>query len=203
MISSYRLGDAVLVSLVEEEINEMISDYPTSIGGKFLVEKKINKNIDNIDLITNLVLEHIQQNIELLPKDIDNSTVLHLRLGDVVCGNNDHEIGKRPFHIDEIESFIPNDDKMYVIGKCFFAKTSSSNYSECITESNKYLENVINRLGATHFDGGDADIDLCCAVQSKHFIQGKGYFSQLILEIRNKIIFRHLMNESGISYQFI
>lgn len=58
---------------------------------------------------------------------------------------------------------------------------------ECVELSNKYLQNVINELEAEHFDSGNADIDLCCAVKSKLFLQGRGYFSKLIFEIRKKL----------------
>jgi hypothetical protein len=34
-------------------------------------------------------------------------------------------------------------------------------------------------------------LDLCCAVKSKCFVQGTGYFSKLIIEIRKKL---HLQN---------
>jgi hypothetical protein len=42
-------------------------------------------------------------------------------------------------------------------------------------------------LRAEYFDSGNADIDLYCAVKSKIFIQGKGYFSKLIVEIRKRL----------------
>jgi len=45
---------------------------------------------------------------------------------------------------------------------------------------------VINELEAEYFVSNDADIDLYCAVKSKIFVQGKGFFSQLIVEIRKK-----------------
>jgi len=45
----------------------------------------------------------------------------------------------------------------------------------------------MNELNAEHFDSVNADIDLCCAVKSKLFIQGKGYYSKLIVEIRKKL----------------
>ena len=82
---------------------------------------------------------------------------------------------------------INDHNKKYIIGKCFFAIYSSRNYDECIHKSNVYLQNVINELHAEHFNSGNADTDLCCAVKSKVFIQGKGYFSKLIIEIRKKL----------------
>jgi len=79
--------------------------------------------------------------------------------------------------VNYIKSLLANDtNQKYVIGKCFFAKPSSTNYEECITLSNEYLHNVINELQAEHFNSGNADIDLCCAVKSKLFIQGRGVF---------------------------
>ena len=133
-------------------------------------------------------MEHIEQNLDLLPKNITDSTLIHLRLGDVVAGNEDHEQQKRPLGVDYIKSLLSNDtNQKYVIGKCFFAKTSSKNYKECIKLSNDYLNNVINELHAEHFNSGNADIDLCCAVKCKLFIQGKGFFSKLIVEIRKKL----------------
>jgi hypothetical protein len=90
--------------------------------------------------------------------------------------------------IDYIKSLVINDiNPKYVIGKCFFAKPSSTNYEECINLSNKYLHNVINELEAKYFNSGNPDIDLYCAVKSKIFIQGKGFFSKLIVEIRKKL----------------
>jgi len=109
-----------------------------------------------------------------------------LRLGDVVAGDKWHEKHKRPFDVDFYKSVIPNQNT-YVIGKPFFAKTSSTNYEESVEISEKYLENLINELGAKHFDGGHADIDLCCAVACECFVQGKGFFSDLIVQIRKKL----------------
>jgi hypothetical protein len=187
MISPYRLGDLVHTDLDGYTKYEILTHYPHSIASKYILEKQTNIN-SNIDIITNIVLKHIKQVEHLIPQDIDNSTLIHLRLGDVVGGNEWHEKLKRPLEIDYLKSLVVSDsNKKYVIGKCFFAKPSSTNYEECITLSNKYLENVINHIQAEHFNSGDADIDLCCAVKAKLFIQGKGFFSKLIVDIRKKL----------------
>ena len=133
-------------------------------------------------------MEYIDKNIELLPKDISESIVIHLRLGDVIGGNEWHERAKRPLSIDYLKQLLDqNIRKKYVIGKCHFGTHSSPNIEESITLSNKYLKDVINEFEAEHFNSGNADLDLCCAVKSKLFIQGKGYYSQLIVDIRNKL----------------
>jgi len=188
MISSYRLGDLVLLDLAKNEKNEILMEHPNSIGSKYILEKRNNTSCNNIDLITKIVMEQIEQNLHFLPKNITDSTLIHLRLGDVVAGNESHEKVKRPLEVDYIKSLVSNDNNpKYVIGKCFFARLSSTNYEECINKSNEYLHNVVNELQAEYFNSGNADIDLCCAVKSKLFIQGRGFFSKLIVEIRKKL----------------
>ena len=131
--------------------------------------------------------------MDFLPKDICDSTVIHLRLGDVVAGNEWHEKLKRPVSRKYIKWLLNNDNnKKYIIGKCFFAKTSSKNYDDCINSSNIYLQNVIKELKAEYFDSGNADIDLCCAIKSKVFLQGRGFFSKLIVEIRKKLNLKNI-----------
>jgi hypothetical protein len=90
MISSYRLGDLVFLDLSEGDINDIFVEHPNSIGSRYIAEKRNNNMNDNIDIITNIVLEKIEQIGDLLPKDISESTLIHLRLGDVVCGNEWH-----------------------------------------------------------------------------------------------------------------
>jgi hypothetical protein len=188
MISSYRLGDLVLLSLTESEENDILKEHPNSIGSRYILQKRKNKHFDNINLITTIVMKNIGQYVDLLPKNISESTLIHLRLGDVVAGNAWHEKIKRPLEVDYIKSLVAHDNNpKYVIGKCFFAKPSSTNYEECIHLSNEYLHNVINELDAEYFDSGNPDVDLYCAVKSKIFIQGRGYFSKLIVEIRKKL----------------
>ncbi len=189
MISSYRLGDlSTSLILSYEEEDEILIQHPNSIGSKFIIEKRNNNNNSNIDILTKIILEHTEQISHLLPNDIQDSTVIHTRLGDVVGGNEWHEKLKRPLEIDQIKSLLYTDNnKKYIIGKCFFAKTSSTNYDECICLSNKYLEDLLIEFNAVHFDSGNADIDLCCAVKSKLFLQGRGFFSKLISDVRKKL----------------
>ena len=197
------MGDLVLVGLNEIEQNNilrehpdsigskyilLIREHPDSIGSKYFLENIKNNYHDNVDLITKIIMENMEQNLDLLPKNITESTVIHLRLGDVVAGNEFHEKSKRPFEINYIKSLLVDDiNPKYVIGKCHFGKLSSTNYEKCINLSNEYLNNVINELQAVHFNSGNPDIDLYCAIKSKKFLQGRGYYSKLIVEIRKKL----------------
>ena len=42
MISPYRLGDLVFMWVEEEDQKLILSDYPDSIGAKFILEKRKN-----------------------------------------------------------------------------------------------------------------------------------------------------------------
>jgi len=188
MISSYRLGDLVILqNLSRCEENDILRDHPDSIGAMFVKVKRCGsyQSRYNIDVITKLIEEYAQKHMGCLPSNIQESTVIHLRLGDVVAGNEWHEKLKRPLEISELEKKLEGDtNPRYVLGKCFFASLSSTNYEECIAASDRYLADVVGSLGAVHFDSGCADTDLCCAVMAKQFIQGRGYFSELIVEVR-------------------
>ena len=187
MISSYRLGDLILLgNLSAQEKDNILTEHPNSFGSKYILKKKGDDN--NINVITEIVLEYLEQNAKLLPSDISESTLIHLRLGDVVGGNEWHEKLKRPLAVECIKSSLVNyNNKKYVIGKSFFAWCSSTNYEECNRLSNTYLQEVINELQAEHIDSENADLDLCCAVKSKIFVQGRGHFSKLIVDIRKNM----------------
>lgn len=181
LVSSYRLGDLYYNLLYESDKVEILQNHPNTVACDY-----ISSDEKGIDGITNIILRYVEQNKHLLPEDIEDSTVVHLRLGDVIAGNEWHEKIKRPIEIEFYKNIEPTQNT-YVIGKPFFAKTSSNNYDECLTSSDEYKETIIRELNAKYFDGGHADIDLCCAIKCKRFVQGRGYFSSLIVEVRKKL----------------
>jgi len=188
MISPYRLGDLVFMWVEEEDQKLILSDYPDSIGAKFILEKGKNNHRDNMSIMYDIVSDLLKKDNDIIPQDVDDSTVIHLRLGDVIAGTTYHEQGKRPLSVDYLkEELKDNTDKRYVMGKCFFARASSTNYVECVKKSNEYLQSVITELDAEYFDSGNADIDLLFGIKSKLFVQGKGYFSKLIVFLRQRM----------------
>ena len=187
-LSNYRLGDLIFFPGLFDSnlLHKIINDYPDSFASKYIIYQSIH-NQDNLEVIMNIVLSFIKNNNILFPKDINEATVIHLRLGDVIAGNTWHEKQKRPLDIDDMKILLENDNnKKYIIGKQFYCDTSSTNYDECNLLSIKYLNNVISTFNAIHLDN-TADIDLCCGVMAKQFLQGRGYFSKLIGEIRKKL----------------
>jgi hypothetical protein len=189
ILSSYRLGDLYNgynkeTMHTQDIADEILLDFPESIGAEYI---KRCRHYQDIDTMVEIVLEFVKKYKDIIPKEVEQSTVIHLRIGDVVAGTTDHEQMKRPLSIDYYKDKLEPNEKIYVIGKCFFARPSSKNYDECIDKSNKYLKEIIDGLNATHYDGGNADVDLCFAVLSKRFFQGRGFYSKLITVIRNKL----------------
>ncbi len=193
-LSSYRLGDLVFLQLKEDEQKNILNNHHDSIGTEYihtikkLTQMRYRLNIfQKIEIITKIALKHSQKYKDLYPVDIKNSTLVHLRLGDVISGTHSYEKIRRPLPIEILKKIIPKNNKVYIIGKPFFGKPSSTNYEECVINSEKYLESALTELNGTHFDGNSADADLCCALNAKYFVQGKGYYSKLIVEIRKKM----------------
>ncbi len=86
-----------------------------------LLQKKKNQNQNNIDLITRIVTDYIKETYYYFPDDISESTVIHVRLGDVVAGTTWHELGKRPLEINHLKQLTDKQtNKKYIIGNCFF-----------------------------------------------------------------------------------
>jgi len=195
-MSSYRIGDIIIQGVNDASLNsELLTENPNTIGSDYILSDPILK-FDRIGLATQIILNHNQKYNHLFPQDIKNSTVVHLRLGDSL-GDHFYEKRLRPIDVSYYQLVIPH-GKVYVIGKCHFGKGSSTNYDECKELSNKYMRDILNTLGATHFDGGHPDIDLCFAIKAKHFIQGRGFYSQLIVEIRRRIGLKSVETHSHI-----
>ncbi len=193
-LSSYRLGDLVFLQLKEDEQKNILNNHPDSIGAEYiniikkLTQMKYRLNIfQKIEIITKIALKHCIKYKDLYPDDIKNSTLVHLRLGDVISGTHSYEKIRRPLPVEILKKVIPKNNKLYIIGKPFFGKPSSTNYEECVINSEKYLQDALTELNGTHFDGNSADADLCCALNAKCFVQGKGYYSKLIVEMRKKL----------------
>lgn len=208
-ISSYRLGDLVFLSIEKDLMLDIITNKPNSIGAQYIIAMQNPPNFDirriytreeivnfRLNVIYKIIIDYINKNKHLLPDDIENSTVVHLRLGDVLVPELDHEKTKIPLQTHDIKLLLDNynnintnniNNKIYIIGKPHYSAVSSKNYEECNIKSNEYLEEVKNLLNATHITNEDADIDLITGIQAKLFFQGRGYYSLLIKRIRDML----------------
>jgi len=199
--SIYKLGRLVLTPMNGNEMTQILLNYRNSIAGKFIIKlfeieslttTKITDEILNkrIEILLSIINEFIPNINHKLPDDIQQSTVIHLRLGDAIAGITEYEKERRPIPANEIKLLLDNYNKnnnKYIIGKPFFSKESSINYDECIDKSNIYLNEVVELLNAKHISiNNSADVDLCCGIQAKLFVKGRGYFSKLISIIRKR-----------------
>jgi hypothetical protein len=209
ILSSYRLGDLVILSnLTENEKNKLCLEHPNTFGDEYIKLNlpSTNKIENNIKHITSIVINFINNNSDLFPSDIQDSIVIHIRLGDVLAGVNNCEITKRPLEIDLLESIISSIKEpyknIYIIGKSHYGSSSFDidKYDECKLLSDKYLNDCLSRFNAIHFNSNNPDIDLCFAIKSKLFIQGKGNYSKLILEIRKKLNLNSIETNYDIYY---
>jgi hypothetical protein len=211
ILSSYRLGDLVILSnLTEYEKEKLCLEHPNSFGDEYIklnlpntiFTNKIENKIKNI---TSIVSNFINNN-DLFPSDIEDSIVIHIRLGDVLAGLNNCETSKRPLDIDFLQSIIDSIKEpyknIYIIGKSHYGSSSFDidKYDECKLLSDKYLNDCLARFNAIHFNSNNPDIDLCCAIKSKLFIQGKGNYSKLILEIRKYLNLNSIETNYDIYY---
>jgi hypothetical protein len=202
-VSIYKLGRLILTPMDGNEMTQILLNYRNSIAGKFIIklfeiESIVKPNTiitseilnKRIDILLSIINEYIPNINHKLPIDIQQSTVIHLRLGDVIAGITEYEYERRPIPANEIKLLLDNDknNNKYIIGKPFFSKESSINYDECIDKSNIYVNEVVELLNAKHISmNNSADIDLCCGIQAKLFVKGRGYYSKLITIIRKRL----------------
>ena len=197
--STYRLGDLVKIGLKRWDKVDLLKDHPDSIGAEFIQSENNENYIENQSIYTiyyknnallricKIVQKYLIKYKNLLPPDIENSTVIHLRLGDAVAGQLFAAVTRRPLDTQIYKEYInkgyiSTDEKIYIIGKCHFGHIN--NYDECVKASNNHLNEVKKIFNATYFNSGNADIDLCCAVKCKKFVQGRGNYSDIIVQIR-------------------
>jgi len=209
--SIYKLGRLVLTPMNGNEMTQILLNYRNSIAGRFILklfeiepvvepittiitDEILNKRIE---ILLSIINEYIPNINHKLPADIQESTVVHLRLGDVIAGFTEYEKERRPIPANEIKLLLDNyndkntnnkNNNKYIIGKPFFSKESSINYDDCIDKSNIYLNEVVELLNAKHISiNNSADVDLCCGIQAKLFVKGRGYYSDLISIIRKQL----------------
>lgn len=172
----------------DDEKQQILEHYPNSIGAQVVRNWKSDWQ-DRLEFVSQLVKNRVSGNSE-------PCTVVHVRLGDVFGGEEWYARAKQPIDVNTLVKVCPPVLPVQVIGKKHFCVTHATLDLESVDKSDKYLTSVLNALHATHYDGGDADSDLCKAVSALQFVAGKGHMSALIIAIR-----RHLGKKSIIPHQ--
>ena len=171
----------------DDEKQQILEHYPNSIGAQVVRNWKSDWQ-DRLEFVSQVVKARVSGNSE-------PCTVVHIRLGDKF-GGEWHARAKQPADVNTLVKVCPPVLPVQVIGKKFFSVKNATLDNESVEKSDKYLTSVLDALHATHYDGGDADSDLCKAVSALHFVAGNGHMSALIIAIR-----RHLGKRSIIPHQ--
>ena len=104
--------------------------------------------------------------------------VIHLRLGDAVCGNTSAMRQRRPHSAHDTIATIRR------LNSTDGAILWGSHNEMCIDASLKYVKHVSEMTGWQILEGS-ADEHLCLMIKAKLFIAGVGSYSQLAVELRN------------------
>lgn len=194
-VDYYRLGDLLLGFLGPDEVKLLREHNPGSIGDKYAELRDQQPNADRTQLITRVIEQHAEQHKHLLPDNITSSVVIHIRLGDVMCGDTNHERSKRPLPVGHlVAQASKHTGPRVIIGKAFFATTSDRKQQASRELSDAYLNELLEHTNGTHFDSGSADLDLCCGFMSRVFVQGRGFYSDMIVrarELRGRVSVRN------------
>lgn len=178
-VLDYRLGDVIFQRLEKPHFARDHLNYKNTIAGTIMEQATYGKPWNtpyDIEMVDHIVLKECQQYNTTF---VANNTAIHLRIGDVVCGNEGHERSKRPYPISGYKLFY----RPFVFGTVFFTRTSATH---CIAESNAYVVSVLNVTHGILIKNHTADYDFCAMLSAKTFVRGKGTFSDAISWIRRK-----------------
>lgn len=84
-VSSYRFGDLLAGWLTNDEKDSLARNYPASLGAQLILQWQPEVNL-RMRQLAELLVRNIAEYADQLPPRVAESTVVHLRLGDVVCG---------------------------------------------------------------------------------------------------------------------
>lgn len=179
----YRLGDIIAHPAGgccgdhQQLARDIQKAYPNSLVTKYLQYSNVPSNYTALEIAL----------AEVCPKNLRETNILiHLRLGDVVCGQSWHEAMKRPFPVEVLAKALePYGAGYKKIGLCYDI-TQSSISSNCDQESREYIAKIKRRFPQAfhYYPNAFADIHFCAMMNVPLFVAGRGFFSRSIIEAR-------------------
>jgi len=180
---NYRLGDVVSW---KEDVSYHIKDFPNSIASEFIQRNKPHK-LDNFDLLKQIINE--RKNSESVP---DDTLVLHIRVGDVLCVKTAYDDGPKHYSKkgdvewwNNIIHFIKNNKINNVI------ILAGTHVKHCISESSDYIKDRAQFLkdgtgvAIDYRIGQPPDDDVIYCSSAKHVITTGGNFGNLLIKVSN------------------
>jgi hypothetical protein len=192
----YHLDDKYYDLKFHENILYHEKDYPGSIASEYIKLNKPRKR-KNFSLLKKIINSNNHLQLQLNENDL----VLHIRVGDIMCGKygdnivpwstlNTYKTYYSKIGNDNWWNEVLNYIKKKNIKRVFIL--AGLHTDECLIDSARYLENrriflnnngieVIYRLGQS------PDEDLIFASKSKHFISTGGGYGELLKEVNKNI----------------
>ena len=167
----YRLGDTYYRPEGANDLSYHVDKFPDSIASEYI--KQSSSRAGDLDTIKKLIKK----------EPIKYETVVHIRIGDVLCYGMDHYSAyENPKWWEQLTDYLIKKEikNVYVI--------AGSHTGLCLDKSAKYVLNRIHFLKEKGFNviyepGKPPDEDLVIAVNSKNFISTGGSYGKLMSEI--------------------
>ena len=180
---SYRLGDLFFGLHVNSTLIQEL--YPGSVGARFL---HLGAKPGDVTALRKVVDRYCMERQEARNTQLTSrppAHVIHLRLGDSVCGGTYWMIKHRPPSVNCIIDTI-NDltDPSNVDEEGGGVIVWGSHNNLCVNQSVAFVKRIVARTGWRVAEEGSADDHLCMMVNARSFIQGKGGFSRLAALLR-------------------
>jgi hypothetical protein len=172
----YRLGDMVkLAGSALYGVDDLYARrYAATIGGRYMLTARAANDFTLLSNVTDDVCGAMR-----LPH-IPAQTVIHLRLGDVLC--KPEERARAPLPADafsaRINALLPAHQAKLLI--------SGNHRHACVAQTHEYLRTIARRIPnlITRLDAAHADEDFCKMVNAPTFVAGRGGFSEMALRVR-------------------
>ena len=175
----YRLGDMVKLSGtglygIDTVYARM---HAMTIGGRYMNATQRANDFAVLSTITDDVCSSARTSAEL-------ATVIHLRLGDVLCMPTERVKAPLPAEAfsERINSLIPAKESKLLL--------SGNHRHACVAETRAYLnavERLIPHLRVRHDEShgtSHVDDDFCTLVNAPRFVAGRGGFSEMAVRVR-------------------
>tara|TARA_Y100001958_G_C21070042_1_gene429874 strand:- start:61 stop:714 length:654 start_codon:yes stop_codon:yes gene_type:complete len=184
--SFYRLGDMVKYNGTDMYgITQQYAEcHSETIGGKYA---KATSKREDYKLLTSLAQQ-------FCPPPRSGETVIHIRLGDVLCNKNDTKYPiSAELTAEVLNSILPSSTPKTLI----YASPNSND--DCVSESEKYIQTVRSNVDhAEIHTSANPDDDFCRMVNAEVFVAGRGGFSGMAAEVR-KVLGRETIQHPKLS----
>ena len=179
--SSYRLGDLFWANLGGSSRLMAACEAHGSLGWHYYQFGNHRHDTGALAEAASIVCRRCE------PLDsIAQRVAVHLRVGDVVCGNSAAELSKRPFP-PAAYAKLSLRAPAYIFAVSHASAVSSASGHHCSERSDAYIQAVQSATNGTLSPVRTADCDVCAMMDAMDFVQGQGCYSAMIAALRTSL----------------